>query len=76
MTVETFLLTTAVFALALLGLASGVLLGGRKLRGSCGGLSGLCEGCDDPSPECRGVEGPGGYGEMASPGSPKEEVSR
>ncbi len=33
----TLLLTFLIFALAILGLAAGLLLSGRCLRGSCGG---------------------------------------
>jgi hypothetical protein len=57
----TFLATFAIFALAILGMAVGVLAGRRCLQGSCGGLAGLkdergnslCESCTTPSPECR-----------------------
>lgn len=46
-----WLLSAAVFALALLGMAVGVLFGRAPLSGSCGGLarSGLeCGVCDRP----------------------------
>ncbi len=51
----------AVFGLAFVGMALGVLLGGRGIKGSCGGLSqlqdeqgnSLCEACERPSIVCR-----------------------
>lgn len=57
---KTFFLTAAVFGLAVLGLALGVLLSNRQLKGSCGGLSGMkdehgrsiCESCTTPPEEC------------------------
>ena len=52
----------AVFAMAIAGMAIGVILSNRRLRGSCGGLANmrdsqgktLCEACTDPSPDCQG----------------------
>ena len=52
----------AVFGLALSGMAIGVILSNRRLKGSCGGLANLrdstgktlCDACTNPSPECRG----------------------
>ncbi len=35
----TIILSFAIFALAILGLASGLLLSGRRIQGSCGGLN-------------------------------------
>jgi hypothetical protein len=61
--VSTTLIATAVaFALAIAAMAIGVMLSGKRLRGSCGGLANLrdaqgrpmCEACSNPSPECRG----------------------
>ncbi len=56
----TFLLTAIVFGIAIVGMALGVILSNRRLRGSCGGLSGLkdehgnplCDACTHPSAEC------------------------
>jgi hypothetical protein len=56
------LLTLVVFVVAMLGMAAGLILSNRRLRGSCGGMAGirdrdgntLCDLCSDPSPECRG----------------------
>lgn len=56
----TFLITLAVFAVALGGMAIGVMLSGRRIKGSCGGLSSfkdregnsVCEACTNPSTEC------------------------
>ena len=55
-----FLLVIGVFALAMLGMAVGWILAGRRLRGSCGGLAGIrdeqgnpiCEACTNPAEEC------------------------
>lgn len=57
-----FVIALAVFAIALAGMAVGVLLSNRRIKGSCGGLAGfkdragnsICEACTNPSPECRG----------------------
>ncbi len=41
-----FLAVLAVFLLAALGLGLGLLMGGKPVQGSCGGLScGACETC-------------------------------
>jgi thiamine biosynthesis lipoprotein len=58
----TLLLTAAIIAVSLIGMAAGVILSNRRLRGSCGGLAGLrdaqgrtlCDGCTDPAPDCQG----------------------
>ena len=55
-------IATAVFAVVIAGMAIGVILSNRRLRGSCGGLANLrdyqgktlCEACTDPSPDCQG----------------------
>lgn len=55
-------ISAAVFAMALAGMAIGVILSNRRLKGSCGGLANmrdsqgntLCDVCTNPSPECRG----------------------
>ena len=39
---QTFLLTFALFAIAVLLMAAGVLISGRSLKGSCGGPSCTC----------------------------------
>ena len=54
------LISISVFALAISGMAIGVIISNRRLKGSCGGLAGrqdhegnsMCEMCTDPSPEC------------------------
>jgi len=59
----TILITIVVFAVALTGMAIGVILSNKCLKGSCGGLANMrdsegqsiCEACTNPSPECRGV---------------------
>ncbi|MEZ6058477.1 MAG: FAD:protein FMN transferase [Planctomycetaceae bacterium] len=56
----TVLLGGGVFAIALLGLALGTILSGRRLKGSCGGLAGMkdaqghsiCSSCTTPPEEC------------------------
>jgi len=57
-----YIIVTIVVALAVLGLAVGVILRNRPIRGSCGGLANLrdndgnlmCEACDHPTPDCSG----------------------
>ncbi|MCA8997451.1 MAG: FAD:protein FMN transferase, partial [Planctomycetaceae bacterium] len=57
---STFLLALGVFAVATLGLAIGVILANRELKGTCGGASGLkddegrpiCEMCSIPPDQC------------------------
>ncbi|MFG0335460.1 MAG: FAD:protein FMN transferase [Maioricimonas sp. JB049] len=56
----TFLVTAAIFAVAICGLAVGVIFSNRRLRGSCGGMDGLkddkgnpiCQACTRPREEC------------------------
>ncbi|WP_442485588.1 FAD:protein FMN transferase [Aeoliella sp. SH292] len=51
-----------VFGVALAGMAIGVILSNRRLKGTCGGIAGLtdtsgktaCELCTNPSPTCGG----------------------
>ena len=58
----TFLLAGGIFAVALTGMAIGVIVSNRRLKGSCGGLANMkdaqgntiCDGCTNPSPECAG----------------------
>jgi len=46
-----FLAVLVVFLLAALGLGIGLLLGGKPVQGSCGGLScGACETCPNRRP--------------------------
>ncbi|MBX3438354.1 MAG: FAD:protein FMN transferase, partial [Planctomycetaceae bacterium] len=55
-----FLLAAAVFGIAVVGMAIGVILSNRRLKGSCGGLEGLkdtrgnplCESCTQPAQQC------------------------
>ncbi|MEM9187467.1 MAG: FAD:protein FMN transferase [Planctomycetota bacterium] len=59
---QVFFVTLAAFAVALGGMAIGVLISNRRIKGSCGGLAGfkdgegnsICDACTSPSPECRG----------------------
>ena len=53
---ETVLLSMVGFALVMLAMGIGVMLGRRPLRGSCGGIGGQCacgatsaDECNDPS---------------------------
>jgi hypothetical protein len=44
-----FIIALIVFILAFLGLASGVILYNRRIKGTCGGLGqllGFCDSCD------------------------------
>lgn len=59
---QTFIIAAIIFALVMTGMAIGVIISNRRLKGSCGGLANLkdeqgnsiCEACTNPSPECRG----------------------
>lgn len=56
------LITAAVFGIAIAGMAVGVIVSNRRIKGSCGGLAGfkddqgnsICDACTNPAPECRG----------------------
>lgn len=59
-----FVAALTVFLVAIGGMAIGVIVSNRRLKGSCGGLAGLtdddgktaCDLCAMPSPECRGEQ--------------------
>ncbi len=71
---QTFLLTLVVFVVALIGMAIGVLVSNRRIKGSCGGLAGfkdsdgnsICDACTNPAPECRGERAREGVAEVSS----------
>ena len=56
----TLLIAFGVFAVALSGMAIGVILSNRSIKGSCGGLNNfkdsvgnpICDACSNPSPTC------------------------
>jgi hypothetical protein len=61
-----FLLTFAVFGLAIAAMAVGVALGRKPIQGSCGGLGqngldvdAVCGLCSKPVKECPQVDGEG-----------------
>jgi len=59
-----FFVALLVFGLAVAGMAIGVIVSNRRLKGTCGGLSSMpggigdsaCMFCTNPSPECVGPE--------------------
>ncbi len=70
-----FLITLLVFGLFLLAMSVGVILGNRRIKGSCGGL-GNCEACregdEDTGEEClTAVESAPGEIEMLTHSSTK-----
>ncbi len=42
-----FAITLFVFLLVILGMAIGVIISDRRIKGSCGGLNGECEFCPE-----------------------------
>lgn len=60
---QLFLITLAVFLIAAAGMSVGVVVAGKRIKGSCGGLAGfkddrgnpICEACTNPSPQCSGA---------------------
>jgi hypothetical protein len=54
---KTFIVALAIFLLAMLGMALGVIFGKRCLRGSCGGPDGLRDSNGQPLCErCKSLE--------------------
>ncbi len=59
----TFFAAAVLIALAISGMAIGVLVSNRRLKGTCGGLGAmrdehgntLCDACTNPSPDCTGA---------------------
>lgn len=59
---QTYLFAGIVFVVALSGMAIGVIISNRRIKGSCGGLANMrdaqgntiCEGCTNPAPDCTG----------------------
>jgi len=59
-----FFASLAIFALAVTGMAVGVILSNRRIKGTCGGLANMrdatggspCDFCINPSPDCPGPE--------------------
>ncbi len=59
---QVFVLTVAVFAVAFVGMAVGVIFSNRRIRGSCGGLANLegkygkmaCADCPSGGQNCSG----------------------
>ena len=62
---NTFFVVFGFFAVAMAGMAIGVIVSNRRIKGSCGGLAGfkddegnsICEACTNPSPTCSGKPG-------------------
>jgi uncharacterized protein len=62
---QTFLVVLAIFAVAVVLMAVGVIFSNRRLKGTCGGLGGMtdsqgrsiCDACTTPSKDCTGTPG-------------------
>ncbi|MGB1016814.1 MAG: hypothetical protein ACPG4T_21925 [Nannocystaceae bacterium] len=52
----TILLTIGLFGAIMLGMAVGVLVAGKTLKGSCGGISGDCDCTPTERENCSDVE--------------------
>ena len=61
---QTFLIAFSLFGVAILLMASGVILSNRRIKGSCGGLANfkdnqgnsVCDACTSPKPDCAGPD--------------------
>jgi hypothetical protein len=57
-----FLIALGVFLVAIVGMAIGVIVSNKRIKGSCGGLASMkdskgrtiCDVCTNPSPDCSG----------------------
>ena len=54
---DTFLSALAVFALVVVAMAVGVIVGNRSIKGSCGGLSTMSDELGEPLCECGAAPG-------------------
>ena len=54
---DTFLPAFAIFAIVMVGMAVGVIVGNRRIKGSCGGLGALRDEIGRPLCECGAAEG-------------------
>ncbi|TWT90233.1 hypothetical protein Mal64_06170 [Pseudobythopirellula maris] len=60
--IQTFLIVLAIFGVAFAGMAIGVIVSNRRIKGTCGGLNNfkdgsgnsVCDACTTPSPSCTG----------------------
>jgi hypothetical protein len=49
---ETFLATALIFGLAMVGMAIGVIVSNRELKGSCGGTGKACSCTEEARRDC------------------------
>jgi FAD:protein FMN transferase len=62
--VTTYVIAFVVFLAVIAAMSVGVIVGNRRIRGSCGGLANMhdrdgrsiCDGCTNPLPDCGGLE--------------------
>ena len=60
--INNFLIALGVFLVATVGMAVGVIVSNKRIKGSCGGLASMkdsngrsiCDVCTKPSPDCTG----------------------
>ncbi len=73
-----YIAAAVAFAVAIGGMAIGVMVSNRRLKGTCGGLNNqtdghgktACQLCSNPAPECRGEQDASRRDELASRTSP------
>jgi len=58
---ETFLATALIFGLAMVGMAAGVILSNRELKGSCGGTGKACSCTEEARRDCALAGDPGDH---------------